>query len=116
MNRSKIISARKEKIYGLSLVDEDTELIFIDEWSENTLNISNGKPLFQGGWMVKSVKHQDAQTFDNNVGIYLICNELPDFGWNNQMSTVEYLCFIQPNSRNQTVKHLSELKITQWSA
>ena len=116
MNRSKIISARKEKIFGLSMVDEDTELIFIDEWSENTLNISNGKPLFQGGWMVKSVKDQDAQTFDNKAGIYLTCNELPDFEWNNQMSTAEYLCFIQLNSRNQNVKHLSELKVTQWSA
>ena len=45
-----------------------------------TLDISNVKTLFQGGWMVKSVKHQDVQTFDNKAGIYLTCNELPDFG------------------------------------
>ena len=37
------------------MVDEDIELIFIDEWSENTLDISNVKTLFQGDWMVKSV-------------------------------------------------------------
>ena len=63
------------------MVDEDTKLIFIDELCENTLDISNVKMLFQGGWMVKSVKHQDAQTFDNRARIiYLTCNELPDFG------------------------------------
>ena len=61
------------------MVDEERELIFIDEWSENTLEISNVKTLFQGSWMGKSVKHQDAQTFDNKAGIYLTCNELPDF-------------------------------------
>ena len=98
MNRSKIVSVTKEKAFGLSMVDEDTELIFIDEWSENTLDISNVKTLFQGGWMVKSVKHQDAQTFDNKEGIYLTCNELPDFG-------VE-----QPNvDRRISVFHTTEL-------
>ena len=61
------------------MVDEATELIFINEWFENTLDISNLKTLFQGDWMVKSVKHQDAQTFNNKAGIYLTCNELPDF-------------------------------------
>ena len=73
MNRSKIVWVTKE------IVDEDTDLIFIDEWSENTLEIVNIKTLFQGGWIVKSVKHQDAQLFDNKAGIYLTCNELPDF-------------------------------------
>ena len=98
MNRSKIVSVTKEKTFGLSMVDEDTELIFIDEWSENTLDISNVKTLFQGGWMVKSVKHQDAQTFDNKAGIYLTCNELPNFG-------VE-----QPNvDRRISVFHTTEL-------
>ena len=99
MNRSKIVSVTKEKTFGLSMVDEDTELIFIDEWSENTLDISNVKTLFQGGWMVKSVKQQDVQTFDNKAGIYWTCNELPNFG-------VE-----QPNAdRRISVFHKTELQ------
>ena len=49
MNRSKIVSVTKEKTFSLSMVGEDTELIFIDESSENTLHISNVKALFQGG-------------------------------------------------------------------
>ena len=80
------------------MVDEDTELIFIDEWSENTLDISNVRTLFQVSWMVKSVKHQDAKTFNNKAGICLTCNKLPDFG-------VE-----QPNvDRRISVFHATEL-------
>ena len=109
MNRSKIISVTKEKTFDFSMVDEDTELISIDEWSENTLNISNVKTLFQGSWMVKLVKHQDAQTFDNKAGVYLTCNELRDSG-------VE-----QPNvDRRISVFHTTELmepksEAPQWN-
>ena len=39
MNRLKIVSVTKEKTFDLSMVDEDTNLIFIDEWSEKTLDI-----------------------------------------------------------------------------
>ena len=39
MNRLKIVSVTKEKTFDLSMVDEDTKLIFIDEWSEKTLDI-----------------------------------------------------------------------------
>ena len=46
INRSKIVSVTKEKTFGLSMVDEETELIFIDKRSESTLGISNVKTLF----------------------------------------------------------------------
>ena len=62
------------------MVDEDTELIFTVELSENTLDISNVKTLFQLGWIIKSVKNQDNHSFDNKAGIYLTWNELPNFG------------------------------------
>ena len=100
-----MVSVTKEKTFGLSMVGEDTQLIFIDEWSENTLDISNVTSLLQGGWIVKSVKHQDAQTFGNKAGIYLTCNELPDFG-------VE-----QPNvDRRISVFHTTELPKTKCEA
>ena len=49
MNRLKIVSVMKQKTSDLSMVDEDTDLIFIDEWSENTLDISKVKTLILGG-------------------------------------------------------------------
>ena len=64
MNKSKIVSVTKEKTFGLSMVDEDTELIFIDECP----------------------------------------------------NSIDYLCFRQLNSRNQNLKHLNGLRITQRSA
>ena len=116
MNRSKIVSVTKEKTFGLSMVDEDTELILIDEWSENTLDISDEKTLFQGDWMVKSVKYQDAQMFDNKVGIYLSFNELPDFVVEQPNVDHQIFVFHTAELRNQNVKHLNRLWITQWSA
>ena len=98
------------------MVDEDTELIFIDEWSKNILDISDEKTLSQGDWMVKSVKHQDAQTFDNKVGIYLTCNELPDFVVEQPNVDHQIFVFHTTELRNQNVKHLNRLWITQWSA
>ena len=48
LNHSKIASVSKEKTFGLSQIDEDTEFIFIDEWSDDTLSADNAKMLFQG--------------------------------------------------------------------
>lgn len=40
INRSKVASVTKEKTFSLSMVDENTDLIVIDKWSENILDIS----------------------------------------------------------------------------
>ena len=80
MNESRIAAVTKEKVFALSMIDTDTELIFIDEWSEKTMSSENAKLLLQGGSLVKSVKYQDPRRFDNKAGIYLTCNNLPDFG------------------------------------
>ena len=70
--KNKVASVTKEKSFGLSMVEEDTEIIFIDEWSENTMDVDNVKSFFQGGWMVQSRKHQNARTIINNAGNYEI--------------------------------------------
>lgn len=38
----------KEKVFGLSMVDEDTQIITIDEWSEETLASDVAKIFLQG--------------------------------------------------------------------
>ena len=80
LNPSRIASVTKEKTFGMSMIEDDTELIFIDEWSEATLDISNVKTLFQGGWMVKAVKNRNPEKVNNQAGMYLTCNVLPNFG------------------------------------
>lgn len=46
--KSKIATVSKEKVFGLAQINKSTELIFIDEWSNETLSADNAKLLFQG--------------------------------------------------------------------
>ena len=78
--QTKIASITKEKTFGLSMLMDDTELVFIDEWGSDTMGADTAKSLLQGGWIVQSVKHQKPRTIECRAGMYLTCNELPDFG------------------------------------
>ena len=77
---TKIASITKEKTFGLSMLQDDTELIFVDEWGAETMSPDVAKSVLQGGWLVQSVKHSKARSLVNKAGIYLTCNSLPDFG------------------------------------
>ena len=50
---------------------EDTELVFLDEWSENTLKADLAKIVLQGGYMVTCVKHQSPKTLINKAPFYI---------------------------------------------
>ena len=106
----------KQKTSDLSMVDEDTDLIFIDEWSENTLDISKVKTLFQGGQLVKSAKHHDPKTFDNKAGIYLTCNELLDFGVEQLNVNHQISIFYKTELPEPKCEAPQGLNKTQWSA
>ena len=62
------------------MIGEDTELVFLDEWSENTLQADLAKIVLQGGYMVTCVKHQSPKTLINKAPFYITTNELPNFG------------------------------------
>lgn len=76
---SKIASVTREKTFGLSQVENDTEVIFIDEWSEDTMTVDNVKKVFQGGPFLKAVKNQSPVLIDNNAGMLVACNNEPKF-------------------------------------
>ena len=80
ISQSNIASITKEKSFGCSMLNEATELIFIDEWNSKTMSADTAKQLIQGGWFIQSVKYQTGKSISNNAGIYLTCNSLPDFG------------------------------------
>ena len=61
------------------MIDEDTQLVFVDEWSQTTLDTDLAKTILQGGWMVTAVKHSVPHTIMNNSPFYITTNEVPDF-------------------------------------
>ena len=76
----RIASITKEKQFSAAMIDKDTQLVFVDEWSRTTLDTDLAKTILQGGWMVTAVKHGVPRTIMNNSPFYITTNEVPDFG------------------------------------
>lgn len=62
------------------MIEQDTQLVFVDEWSYFTLESDMAKTILQGGWMVTAVKHGVPRTVMNNSSFYITTNVVPDFG------------------------------------
>ena len=75
-----VVTITQEKQFSGAMMGEDTELVFLNEWSENTLQADSAKIVLQGGYMVTCVKHQSPETLINKAPFYITTNELPNFG------------------------------------
>ena len=75
-----IASITNEKQFSSAMISDETQLVFLDEWSETTLQSDMAKTVLQGGLMVKSVKHQTAKCIINNSPFYITTNDVPNFG------------------------------------
>ena len=65
-----IATLSKEKVFGMSMINDQTQFIFIDEISAEILTASQAKILLQGGQVTVSRKNQDPETVDNQAGEY----------------------------------------------
>ena len=77
---NKVAGLTKEQYFGASMIEDDTELLYIDEWNDKMLTSDSLKTLLQGGCFAKSVKHRDPKMQEMNAGVYITCNNLPNFG------------------------------------
>ena len=75
-----VATTTQEKQFSAAMMGEDTELVFLDEWSENILQADLAKIVLQGGYMATCVKHQSPKTLINKAPFYITTNELPNFG------------------------------------
>ena len=64
----------------MQTISEDTQLVFIDEWSPNTLQSDAAKVTLQGGLMPVAKKNQQPDLIDNRVPFYITTNDVPYFG------------------------------------
>ena len=70
----------KRKAVFTAMINDDTQIVLLDEWSENTLQADPAKTVLQGGYMVTAVKHGEARTIINQCPFYLTTNQVPKFG------------------------------------
>ena len=75
-----IASITNEKQFAASVITNDSQLIFLDDWSEHTLQSDMAKTVLQGGFMTKAFKHQTGTCVMNNSSFYITENILPKFG------------------------------------
>lgn len=62
------------------LINNLTEIVFMDEWTSKSLSCEDAKRVFQGGLFMLSQKHASATKVNYNSGFFITTNVLPDFG------------------------------------
>ena len=72
-----IAGVTREMQFAGHLINENTEVVFMDEWSIDSLN---AKKVLQGGLLMLPRKHKEAEKFTYSSGFYITTNEMPNFG------------------------------------
>ena len=80
MRITAIASATREKQFAAHLINEDTEIICLDEWTSDSLNAEDAKKVLQGGLQILRQKNREACRLYYESGILITTDELPDFG------------------------------------
>ena len=62
-----VASITQERWFAAAMIEEHTQLVVLDEWSEYTLQSDMAKSVLQGRFMVKSVKHKTAKCIRNKA-------------------------------------------------
>ena len=62
------------------MINADTQLVFLDEWSPDHLQSDTAKLLLQGGLMISAAKYEKARMFINNSAFHITTNNVPNFG------------------------------------
>ena len=73
-------SITKEKQFSAAMINDDTQIALLDEWSENTLQVDLANTVLQDGYMVTAVKHGEARTIINQGPFYITTHQVPTFG------------------------------------
>ena len=84
IEKTYIASLTKEKTFSSMMINEDTQLVFLDEWTSDTLQSDTARTVLQGGHMIKSVKHGAPVAVNKCTPFYITTNEVPYFGEDNE--------------------------------
>ncbi|XP_066918164.1 uncharacterized protein [Clytia hemisphaerica] len=87
--KEKIAILTKESTFGLSMINDDTELLFVDEWSKEMTPPDIAKTLFQNGRFPQAVKFKTPRMQTMQAGVFLTCNEKPKFDTQCDQESVE---------------------------
>ena len=75
-----IVGVTREKQFAGHLINENTEVVFMYEWSNGSLNAEDAKKVSQGGLLMLPRKHKETEKFAYNSGFYITTNEMQILG------------------------------------
>ncbi|KAL9960800.1 hypothetical protein ACROYT_G034302 [Oculina patagonica] len=75
-----IATVTKQRAFNKAMINPFTEIIFIDEADEHTLEISDWKLFTQGGYAAHDVKYQTARAFINKCPMLITAQQKLQFG------------------------------------
>ena len=62
-----VASITQEAQFSPSMMNEDAQLVFLDEWSDRTFASDMAKVVLQGGFMVQVIKHGKPRSMENRI-------------------------------------------------
>ena len=99
-----IASITKEKTFSTAMINADTQLVFLDEWSPDHLQSDTAKLL-----LISAVKYEKARMFRNNSAFYITTNNVPNLGEDEDANVKRLLQIFETQSMPNT-----DSKIEPW--
>lgn len=80
IHHGNVATVTKQRAFNKSMITPYTEVIFIDEATEKTLDMDDWKILTQGGYAAHDVKYRNARAFINRCPMLITSQRKLDFG------------------------------------
>jgi len=76
----KIASVVRDGRFSGHMINQQTQVVFMDEWTSDSLSCEDAKRILQGGRLSLPQKHMSASTCIYLSGFFITTNIYPDFG------------------------------------
>ena len=103
VHHGNIATVTKQRAFNKAMINSSTEVIFIDEATEKTLDMDDWKVLTQGRYTAQDVKYQTMRAFINKCSVLITAEHKLDFGPVDQPAMERCL-------RTYNFKHLARTK------
>ena len=117
-----VATVTKQRAFNKSMITPYTEVIFIDEATEKTLDMDDWKILTQGGYAAHDVKYRNARAFINRCPMLITSQRKLDFGPADQpamerrLRTYTFQSLPQPKKRASAWMEKHAMDCVVWAA
>ena len=122
IHHGNVATVTKQRAFNKSMITPFTEVIFIDEATETTLDIDDWKILTQGGYAAHDVKYQSARAFINRCPMLITSQQKLKFGSPDQaamdrrLRTYSFRSLSQPKKKASAWMKKHAMDCVVWAA